>query len=186
MGDRKKNNALILILRKLFHHSCRMTMFSTIVAAIILALLLFLVIICFYTEPTHTCVAVIRPSCPVLLDSPVMEAVLLIDLMKWGRNSAPAGDSQNKNPTALTEFRLKMDNLLQCFYSVPEKVVFQSVGDIDEELNYLEQDDPRLVEAVRDSYLLRPSNKPLNLGKRIPWLDGQFGQVNLHNNLGPL
>ena len=35
----------------------------------------------------------------------------------------------------------------------------------------------RLVEAVRDRYLLRPSKEPHNLGKTIPWLDRQFGQV---------
>ena len=82
-----------------------------------------------------------------------------------------------KEPTAPTESRLKMDNLFQCFYSVPEKVVYQSVGEIDEELNYLEQDDPRLVEAVRDRYLLRPSKEPHNFGGKTPWLDGQYGQV---------
>ena len=59
---------------------------------------------------------------------------------------------------------------------MPEQVVYETVGVITEELNHLEQDNPRLVEAVRDRYMYRPSKEPYNLGES-PSLTGQFGMV---------
>ena len=53
------------------------------------------------------------------------------------------------------------------------------MGLIDEALNSLEQDDPRLVEAVRERYLVPPSTQPYNWGKRHRSrleLGGQYGQ----------
>ena len=55
----------------------------------------------------------------------------------------------------------------------------ETVGLIDEALNSLEQDDPRLVEAVRERYLVPPSTQPYNWGKRHRSrleLGGQYGQ----------
>ena len=36
------------------------------------------------------------------------------------------------------------------------------VGDIDESLNELEQDDPKLIEAIKEKYLVPPSKEPYN------------------------
>ena len=54
-------------------------------------------------------------------------------------------------------------------------------GVINESLNRLEQDDPLLVEAVRERYLIKPSREPYNWGKagKAPEersLIGQFRQ----------
>ena len=54
-------------------------------------------------------------------------------------------------------------------------------GVIDKSLNHLAQDDPLLVEAVRERYLIKPSREPYNWGKagKAPEgrnLNGQFRQ----------
>ena len=56
------------------------------------------------------------------------------------------------------------------------------VENIDESLNHLEQDDPLLVEAVRERHLIAPSTEPYNWGKygQAPHerkLSGQFNQA---------
>ena len=53
----------------------------------------------------------------------------------------------------------------------------ETVGVINETLNHLEQDDPRLVQAVKNHYLRRPSTEPHNFSKAHLELDGQFGQA---------
>ena len=73
---------------------------------------------------------------------------------------------------------LWIENNLQLKVECPEGV--ETVGVIDEALNILEQGDPRLVEAVRQRYLVRPSKEPYNWGKehRRSGLElaGQYGQ----------
>ena len=61
--------------------------------------------------------------------------------------------------------------------------VFQNIvensGFIDSTLNDLEQDDPRLIEAIKTRFLVRPPNRnfsKLHLSGPNPKLDGQFGQ----------
>ena len=63
-----------------------------------------------------------------------------------------------------------------------------AVGPIDWTLNKLEQDDPKLVEAVRDIYLVSPSKAPYSwkvedagLSDRL--LAGQYGQPMLIRNM---
>jgi hypothetical protein len=49
---------------------------------------------------------------------------------------------------------------------------------IDWSLNKLRQDDPRLIQVLKEKYLIQPNNKPLNL-TRMPSknvLQGQYGQ----------
>ena len=69
--------------------------------------------------------------------------------------------------------------------TVIEEDFVEIVGVIDESLNRLEQDDPLLVKAVREKYLIKPTGEPYNLaynlGKALKApegrkLDGQFGQ----------
>ncbi len=52
------------------------------------------------------------------------------------------------------------------------------IEDIDWSLNQLSQDDPKLIQILKEKYLIRPNNKPLNL-TRMPSknvLNGQYGQ----------
>ena len=49
---------------------------------------------------------------------------------------------------------------------------------IDESLNSLRQDDPKLIQLIRDHYLIPPSNLPYNFSNPdLPKLQGQFGQA---------
>ena len=49
---------------------------------------------------------------------------------------------------------------------------------IDESLNGLRQDDPKLIQLIRDHYLIPPSNLPYNFSNPdLPKLQGQFGQA---------
>ena len=49
---------------------------------------------------------------------------------------------------------------------------------IDESLNALRQDDPKLIQLIRDHYLIPPSNLPYNFSNPdLPKLQGQFGQA---------
>ena len=49
---------------------------------------------------------------------------------------------------------------------------------IDESLNNLRQDDPKLIQLIRDHYLIPPSNLPYNFSNpKLPKLQGQFGQA---------
>ena len=52
------------------------------------------------------------------------------------------------------------------------------IEEIDWSLNELSQDDPILIQTLREKYLIQPNNKPLNLtrmpGKNV--LRGQYGQ----------
>ena len=56
--------------------------------------------------------------------------------------------------------------------------IIDETEDIDRSLNKLSQDDPKLIQTLKDKYLIGPNNKPLNL-RRPPsnkLLKGQFGQ----------
>ncbi len=56
----------------------------------------------------------------------------------------------------------------------------EPVGLIDESLNELEQDDPKLIDAIRKKYLIEPSTKPYNWGRgnRAGMrTQGQYGQA---------
>jgi len=45
---------------------------------------------------------------------------------------------------------------------------------VDESLNALEQDDPRLIEAIRERFLIQPSkDKPYNLSTKTPNMAGE-------------
>ena len=50
--------------------------------------------------------------------------------------------------------------------------------EIDWSLNDLSQDDPKLIQILKDKYLIRPNNKPLNLTNPVSskTLKGQYGQ----------
>ena len=45
-----------------------------------------------------------------------------------------------------------------------------SSRDIDTSLNHLNQDDPRLIEILKEHYLYPPSNKPYNFSNENPVL----------------
>ena len=47
---------------------------------------------------------------------------------------------------------------------------------IDETLNLLHQDDPLLIDMLRDKYLIPPSDLPYNFSDASPKLNGQFNQ----------
>ena len=49
---------------------------------------------------------------------------------------------------------------------------------INESLNELRQDDPRLINILRDQYLIPPSTLPYNFSNNELDLKGQFGQAN--------
>ena len=50
--------------------------------------------------------------------------------------------------------------------------------EIDWSLNDLSQDDPKLIQILKEKYLIRPNNKPLNLTNPVSskTLKGQYGQ----------
>ncbi len=50
--------------------------------------------------------------------------------------------------------------------------------EIDWSLNDLSQDDPKLIQILKEKYLVRPNNKPLNLTHPVSskTLKGQYGQ----------
>ena len=49
---------------------------------------------------------------------------------------------------------------------------------IDESLNALRQDDPKLIQLIRDHYLIPPSTLSYNFtNPNLPKLQGQFGQA---------
>ena len=48
--------------------------------------------------------------------------------------------------------------------------------DIDKSLNELRQDDPKLINILKDKYLIPPSNMPYNFSESNVDLKGQFGQ----------
>ena len=53
---------------------------------------------------------------------------------------------------------------------------------IDEELQTLRQDDPKLIQIIKEKYLHPPSSMPYNLSNtrmRLDWMDGQFGQAKI-------
>ena len=53
---------------------------------------------------------------------------------------------------------------------------------IDEELQMMRQDDPKLIQIIKNNYLHPPSIMPYNLSntrKRLDWMDGQFGQAKI-------
>ena len=71
-------------------------------------------------------------------------------------------------------------------YCNSEKVreEFECQDDIDESLNNLDQDDPKLIEIVRNYYLTKPSSPELmyNIPKNrlvSPKIDGQFKQARI-------
>ena len=49
---------------------------------------------------------------------------------------------------------------------------------INESLNELRQDDPKLINILRDQYLIPPSTLPYNFSNNELNLKGQFGQAN--------
>ena len=57
------------------------------------------------------------------------------------------------------------------------KEAIEEVGVIDESLNNLEQDDPKLVQILKEKYLIPPSQEAYNFSKKAHLdLRGQFGQ----------
>ena len=48
---------------------------------------------------------------------------------------------------------------------------------IDKSLNDLRQDDPKLIQILREKYLIPPSSLPYNFSDPYPNLQGQFGQA---------
>ena len=69
-----------------------------------------------------------------------------------------------------------------CYYKNPLGQCFKKmvVPDIDESLNELDQEDPKLIDVIRQRYLIPPpTDRPLTLpitGDKLK-LGGQFGQV---------
>ena len=47
------------------------------------------------------------------------------------------------------------------------KIEFDEEGDIDETLNGLKQDDPYLVDVLKDYYLMSPSSGPYQIDKKF-------------------
>ena len=54
---------------------------------------------------------------------------------------------------------------------------FRSSLDIDDTLNEMRQDDPRLIEIIRNFYLIPPSKLPYNFSSPSPDLRGQINQA---------
>ena len=53
----------------------------------------------------------------------------------------------------------------------------EEVGIIDPMLNDLDQEDPKLIELIKEKYLIKPpSEKPYNFNSSNPNLNGQYGQ----------
>ena len=50
---------------------------------------------------------------------------------------------------------------------VQSKIEFDEEGDIDETLNGLKQDDPYLVDVLKDYYLMSPSSGPYKIDKKF-------------------
>ena len=69
-------------------------------------------------------------------------------------------------------FASSMDDLEYCDGDDCHEIIVESnkisdeaievVGEIDESLNELEQDDPKLIEAIKEKYLVPPSKEPYN------------------------
>lgn len=52
------------------------------------------------------------------------------------------------------------DDLPEC--DVSEEEVLEDIGVIDPALNELEQDNPRLIQIIKEKYLIPPSEEPYN------------------------
>ena len=61
-------------------------------------------------------------------------------------------------------------------YDTPRVVSKRSSRDIDTSLDELPQDDPRLIEIIKNHYLHPPSRLEYNFSRQQPDLNGQFSQ----------
>jgi len=86
----------------------------------------------------------------------------------------------NKNKkVSYAALAIMLQNIL---LPVQSKIEFDEEGDIDETLNGLKQDDPYLVDVLKDYYLMSPSSGPYQIDKkflRSPLIDGQFKQARI-------
>ena len=58
------------------------------------------------------------------------------------------------------------DNINRCDKDNCDKYNFDPIFDIDESLNDLEQDDPKLIKVLKEKFLSPPSTEPYNFTKK--------------------